>query len=265
MLTSSQVESFYEDGYIKIPGAVPKEMVDAARKAINHSIGEVGKPGDDLDNFKTGAYCDELKQTACMMDLFNKTDVMRAAEQLIGMGKVLPVSGVQMALRFPTVLDDDLPEVRGHLDGLGNGKNGQPKGAYRRGFTAFAVIYLADVPAEYHGNFTVWPKTHRFFEEYFVANGSDVLKEGTPRVDLPEPPVQVVGEAGDAVIAHHQIIHTGGPNASADIRYAAITRLRHVDCAANGNDVYTDIWREWDGIRALQEARSASWQSADRQ
>ena len=45
------------------------------------------------------------------------------------------------------------------------------------------------------------------------------------------------------------MIHTGGPNASPDIRYATIARLRHKDCEANGNDVYTDIWREWEGIR----------------
>jgi len=144
---------------------------------------------------------------------------------------------------------DDMPEIRGHLDGMGNGKNGMAKGVYRRGFTAFAVIYLDDVLEPFSGNFTVWPKTHTFFEAYFKEHGQEVLKEGTPQMDLPEPAVQVCGKAGDAVIAHQQMIHTGGPNASPDIRYATIARLRHKDCEANGNDVYTDIWREWDGIR----------------
>jgi hypothetical protein len=249
VLTPEQIDSFREDGYIQIPNAVPKAMVDAARKAINHSIGAVGQSKDDLDNFKSGAYCDELKATSTMTDLFNRTTVMEAAEQLMGEGNVLRVSGAQMALRFPTVMDDDMPELRGHLDGMGNGKNGMAEGVYRRGFTAFAVIYLDDVLEPLSGNFTVWPKTHTFFEDYFKEHGQEVLKEGTPRVDLPEPAVQVCGKAGDAVIAHHQMIHTGGPNASPDIRYATIARLRHKDCEANGNDVYTDIWREWEGIR----------------
>lgn len=257
MLTREQIQLFYEEGYVRIPGAVPKTMVDAARRAMNYSIGAVGQGTDDLDNFKTGAYCDELKNQPVMTDLYNETSVMEAAEQLMGKGNVLPVGGVQMALRFPTILDGELPEPMGHLDGLGNGKNGQAKGMYRRGFTAFAVIYLADVPDAYHGNFTVWPKTHRFFEDYFKANGHEVLKGGTPRVQLPEPPVQVVGKAGDAVIAHHQIMHTGGPNASPDVRYAAITRLRHVDCEANGSEAYTDIWREWDGVRDVVREESA--------
>jgi hypothetical protein len=252
VLTGSQIESFYEEGYVQISGAVPKLMVDAARRAINHSIGAVGQSSDDLDNFRTGAYCDELKNSSTMTDLFNRTPVMAAAEQLIGEGKVLPVKGVQMAMRFPVSLDDDVSEPRGHLDGMGNGKNGMAKGVYRRGFTAFAVVYLADVPAPNHGNFTVWPRTHRFFEDYFEANGTEVLENGTPKVEFPRPPVQIVGKAGDAVIAHHQIMHTGGPNASPDIRYAVITRLRHVDCEKNGNEVYTDIWREWDGVRAAR-------------
>jgi len=253
MLTNSQIQSFYEEGYILISGAVPKVMVDAARKAINHSIGEVGQGGDDLDSFKTGAYCDELKQTPVMTDLFNRTPVMGIAEQLMGKGKVLPVQNAQMAMRFPSLADDDVARLRGHLDGMGNGKNGMAKGVYRRGFTAFAVVYLSDVPDVYHGNFTVWPKSHRFFEDYIKEHGHEILKEGTPRVDLPESSVQVIGKAGDAVIAHHQIIHTGGPNTSPDIRYAAITRLLHVDCEANGIDVYTDIWREWEGVRSAME------------
>ena len=254
MLTEAQKREFYEEGYIKIPGAVSRIMVDAARKAINHSIGAVGQSGEDAEKFRVAAYCDELKQTAVMTDLFNRTPVMVVAEQLIGKGRVLPIGNVQMALRFPTILGEELPEPRGHLDGMGNGSNGMAKGVYRRGFTAFAVVYLSDVPDANCGNFTVWPKSHRFFESYLKENGHDVLKDGTPRVDLPEPPVQIVGKAGDAIIAHHQIIHTGGPNASPDVRYAAITRLRHVDCEANGNDVYTDIWREWEGVRAGAKA-----------
>lgn len=146
MLTEAQKRKFYEEGYIKISGAVPRIMVDAARKAINHSIGAVGQSGEDAEKYRVAAYCDELKQTAVMTDLFNRTPVMAAAEDLIGKGKVLSTGNVQMALRFPTILDGELQEPRGHLDGMGSGSNGMAKGVYRRGFTAFAVVYLADVP-----------------------------------------------------------------------------------------------------------------------
>ena len=88
-------------------------------------------------------------------------------------------------------------------------------------------------------------------------NGHGVLAEGMPRVELPEPPVQITGSAGDLVLAHHQIVHTAAPNGSANIRYAAITRLRHLDIKENGPDVYTDIWREYPGLRAEFEQEAA--------
>jgi hypothetical protein len=184
------------------------------------------------------------------MDLFNASPVVSLAESLMGEGNLQkPIRGAQVAPRFPTVIGDVPPEPRGHLDGMGTGTNGMPKGVYRRGFTAFAVIYLADVPEPYSGNFTVWPGSHRFFENYFNREGLEVLSNGTPRLDLPEGPDMITGNAGDFIIAHHQMIHTGGPNASPNIRYAAIARLRHIDCDKNGNDGFLDIWREFPCVR----------------
>lgn len=39
-LTESQKRFFYEEGYLKVSGAVPRAMVDAARQAINAEIGK---------------------------------------------------------------------------------------------------------------------------------------------------------------------------------------------------------------------------------
>ena len=36
----------------------------------------------------------------------------------------------------------------------------------KRDFTIFVIVYLPDVPNENCGNFTVWPESHRFFEDY---------------------------------------------------------------------------------------------------
>ena len=76
-------------------------------------------------------------------------------------------------------------------------------------------------------------------------------------LELPEGPHQIVGNAGDVVLTHHQIVHSAAPNAASDIRYAAIFRLRHVDCADNGYDAYTDIWKEWPGVQEAIEPTEA--------
>ena len=159
-----------------------------------------------------------------------------------------------MPSQYPNILWICTDQQRGDtIAALGTGTNGMPKGVYRRGFTAFAVIYLDDVPEPWCGNFTVWPKSHAFFEHYFKREGHDVLKEGMPKAELPEPPVMVTGKAGDFVIAHHQLMHTGGPNTSPNIRYATIARLQHKDCKQNEYEAFTDIWREWPGVREAVE------------
>ena len=81
------------------------------------------------------------------------------------------------------------------------------KGVYKRGFSALAVVYLADVPETNSGNFTVWPKSHSFFADYFEKEGHEVLANGMPRPDLPEGPTQITGNAGDVVLTHHQVVH----------------------------------------------------------
>lgn len=257
MLTRKQKLDFHENGFIKISGVVPKLMVDTARKLINHSIGSVGMHQEDLEKFRAQSYCNEIRNSPQIVDIFGKTPIQNIAESLMGKGNVQEPKAAQIALRFPIQLNSDPNVPRGHLDGLGNGRNGNPKGTYRRGFSALAVTYLADVPETFSGNFTVWPKSHSFFADYFKKEGHEVLANGMPRPDLPEGPTQITGKAGDVVLTHHQIVHSAAPNASADIRYAVIFRLRHVDCSENGHDGYIDIWREWPGVRAAVERENA--------
>jgi len=93
-----------------------------------------------------------------------------------------------------------------------------------------AVVLLSQLTGDYGGNFTVWPGSHIFFENHFKEHGHEILGEGMPKVDLPNEPVQITGEPGDAILTHHQIVHTAAPNTSSHIRYATIFRLRHKDC-----------------------------------
>lgn len=253
MLTPSQKREFVEEGYLIIPGAISKVLIDAALRAVNHSIGNVGLGGEDPANNRSAFHCAELLDAPVILDLYRKSPVMEIAESLMGQGNVLPVERAKPYPRFPLPVGEDPPAPRGHLDGIGNGSNGMAKGVYRRGFTAFAVIYLADVPEPNSGNFTVWPKSHRFFADYFQREGYEVLANGIPQVDLPEGPRMITAKAGDLIIAHHQIFHGACLNASPNVRHAVIARLQHKDVKEVGYDAYIDIWREWPGVHEVLE------------
>ncbi|MBS11385.1 MAG: hypothetical protein CME19_07275 [Gemmatimonadetes bacterium] len=259
MLTQQQKRDFSENGFLHVTGVVPQVMIEAARRKVYHSIGNVGIGGEDLENHRSGYFCAELMADETITDMYNKTPVFQIAEDLMGEGKVQPVHRAKTYPRFPLALGEEPEFPRGHIDGIGSGTNGQAKGNYSRGFTAFAVVYLQDVDGPFSGNFTVWPKTHSFYEDYFKEHGGhEILKEGMPRAELPEEPIMVTGKAGDLVFAHHAMVHGACQNGSANVRLATIARIRHVDVEANGADVYLDIWREWDGVRELLEEEVAA-------
>lgn len=220
MLTPAQKRLFRDQGFLVLPGAAPQALVKVARHAIHHSLGEEGMNKQELPTLRAQTYCREIRDTAAITDPANRSAVFSAVESLVGEGNLQAPGSGQIALRFPLPPGHEPGPPRGHLDGLGSGANGMEKGVYRRGFTGLAVVYLSDVPEPFGGNFTEWPGSHRFLEDHFRAHGHEMLGDGMPQVELPEPPV---------------------------------SRLRHCDVEGVGHDAYTDIWREWPGVAALEE------------
>jgi len=252
-LSHAQKTHFYEHGFVRIPGCVPRPMVEAALKAINHSLGE-GIPADEVAGMRVLSFCRELQTAPVILDLLNRTPAWSAAESLIGEGQIRSVGGAQIALRFPT-LEDPPPPPRPHLDGMHTPTNGVPFGEIRN-FTMLVVILLSELTGPYAGNFTVWPGTHHLYEQYFRDHTPQSLLEGMPPVDLPEPHF-VTGQPGDAFLVHYQLAHSASANASPHVRYAAIYRLTHVDHDAQKWEAMTDIWREYAGMQHIVAARRA--------
>lgn len=255
-LTPLQMRDFHEDGYVVLRGAVSRLQVEAARKAINHSLGYEGLPPDDLPRMRAQSYCASLQEQPVITGLFNDSPLFALVDSMLGQGNLLPVTRGQVALRFPGHGAQKSRRVGGHLDGVGTDLNGIPKGQFKRSFCALVTVLLQDLPEPFCGNFSVYPGSHRTVEDFFKQASPEVLREGgiMGKLDLPRDAVQITGRAGDAVISHHQIIHNAAPNHGPDIRYAAIFRPRHRLTEQIGTDAMTDIWREWDGVRAIVEA-----------
>jgi hypothetical protein len=173
-----QKREIFENGYTIIRGAVPQVMIDAARRAINHSVGQ-GMNVDEMTTFRAQSYCPDVKNTAVISDLFNKTPVFSLTESVIGEGNFNPAGGGQIALRFP-IMKDPPPKPGPHLDGFPTPTNGVPEGTIAN-FTALVGVLLSDLPESNAGNFTVWPGTHRSTEKYFQERGADAFLEGFPQ------------------------------------------------------------------------------------
>ncbi len=244
-LNEEQKQAFYRDGFVKLPGAVSLDLVDAARRAINASLGDRGIDPAQLTTFRSRSYCPDLQGEKVITDLLHASSVWGAAESAIGTGQVRPVGGGQIALRFPSM---EPPREPGpHIDGMYTPTNGVPKGTIAN-FTALVGVVLSEIPHDYMGNLAVWPGTHHLYEQYFREQGPQALLEGMPKVALPSSQ-QITGVPGDAVLCHYQLAHGIAGNSSPHIRYAVYFRLKHVDHAAIHWECMTDIWREWSGMR----------------
>src|ERR1700704_4686504 len=102
-LSLAQKQTLYHDGFVELPGAVPYELVDAARLAINASLGENGVDPAQLTRFRAQSYCPELQGAPVITNLLTDSSVLSLAESAIGPGQIARPGGGQIALRFPTL------------------------------------------------------------------------------------------------------------------------------------------------------------------
>lgn len=247
-LSVLQKQEMYDQGFVKVPGVVPSIMIDAALRAINHSVGE-GMKAEDMQIMRARSYCTEIQSAPVITDLFNRTPIVELAESVIGPGQVQPARGGQIALRFPSLQDP--PRTPGpHIDGMYSPTNGVPKGSIQN-FTMLVGVYLSSALHDNAGNLAVWPGTHHAFERHFQEHGAESLLDGLPKVDMPQPH-QVPVEPGDVVLAHYQLAHGTAPNVSPHVRYAIYFRVTHPSHdRANWQAPMKDIWMHWPGMKEI--------------
>ena len=247
-LTPAQARALVDEGYLLVPDLVARDRVDAALKAINHSLGERGIDRDALWTMRAQTFCPELVSAAPILDLYRETGLRGLAESALGVGKVRAPATGQIALRFPQELATPR-DPHPHIDGMPGPLNGVTPGTIFH-FTALGAVFLSDVELPFRGNFTVWPGTHAALARHFAAHGTDGLLAGFPPIALP-PPRQLRARAGDVLLAHYQLAHGAAPNVGPHVRYAVFFRLFHQAHDVASTATMTDLWREWDGVRDL--------------
>ena len=248
-LNAAQKRRLARDGFVVVPGVVPRKRVDAALREINNRLGSAEHPGKD-SYADAIDYLSEYVRTPAVMDLMNGSPLRELASSLLGHNRVEPCDQAQLALRFPSKTDESPAARSVHIDGMYSAKAAAPIVRY----TFCAGVFLSDAPRKNMGNFLAYPGTHRTIAKLFKEKGLGALKDGIDRsLDLPEP-VQVTGRAGDVVLFHFQTAHDKARNDSAGIRYMAYFRFWHIDAWHDKSQAYllkslTDIWHEWPGMR----------------
>lgn len=247
-LTPSQKTELHDNGFLLLPGAVAPELVNRALQTINYKLGEGISP-ENLAIYKAQSFFPEMQGEKIITDLFNASSVRPTLQALLGENNVPETTGGQLALRFPREPGTEPKPAGPHIDGIYSPNNGVPKGSLRS-FTALVGVFLTDINADYAGNLSVWPGSHRKMEAYFRENGIDaLLNEGrTPTLDYGEP-LQIQAKAGDAIIAHYQLLHGVTMNIAPMPRFATFFRVTHPLHRENRMKCLTNLWLEWPGAQ----------------
>jgi len=221
---------------------VPRPLVDAARLEVESLVAREPPPAGHLGPY---SYFLDAARQAPLCVLLLSGPALLAAESLIDPAKFAPPEQVQISLNIPPF--DHLPGGP-HVDGL---MPPEPDG--RPGtFTLLAGIFLTDQAAGGMGNLWVWPGSHRSAARYFREHGTDALLSSVPYppVELSEPR-QVLGRAGDLLLAHYLLGHNIGGNVSAVRREVVYFRLRREGHRSRWREFVRDPWFEFGPVREV--------------
>jgi hypothetical protein len=247
-MTADWTAAFLERGYAHFPRLVPAEMIDAARSAIQEEL-RLRYHAEREQEYSARTYCPDLLGTPPIMDLLQQSPVRDIVDAALGLDAVTWDWG-QIAVRWAHNVERESPPAP-HLDGFSDGNNGLEAGRIHN-HTATVGVFLTTTPRAFAGNLTVWPGSHRLYEQYFRDRGRRALGEPQPHIDLGAP-VQLICEAGDVVLLHYELAHTAAVNTSDVDRIAVYFRLlfpeldaaRIPDLGERRWEYLADLWRGW--------------------
>lgn len=202
-----------------------------------------------------------------MKNTLMKSSVLCGVEDSVGRVNLQSIDcAPQVAIRFPDAPTRDPTPLRGqHIDGLATAHNGL-KGDDVHSFTALVGVALTDQADEFTGNLTVWPGSHvrccaafgRQWKEQEVlgvpeehrklgpGHGAGWTEGMFPDAISGIEPRQLRLRAGDAIVAHYQLVHAVAANCGSDVRINLYWRARHV--GHHNHRSLFDLWSGFDGM-----------------
>jgi ectoine hydroxylase-related dioxygenase (phytanoyl-CoA dioxygenase family) len=179
----------YDQGYVVLPQAVEPAAVATALRRLNLAIREHGISAEQIAQWQLATFFPHLRWEPELWGALPP-----AAAELLGWQEGDTWGDPQILLRFP---DADQPwTLEPHTDTL-------PPGQEHRAYRGIVGVALTRSHAQ-DGTICVWPRSH---------------------VGESEPMTPIDLEAGDAIVFHPELGHTGSLNLGETVRTALYFRL----------------------------------------
>ncbi len=241
MLDADQILHFKQHGYVILRGFIHPDTLQQWRTQF------WGHVGADCDDPSTWPEDYVVKDFAVEPD-FGSLPSMQDIVGQLGDG-MFAGGGGSMLVQWPKSDKPWQAPTQGHIDGYG-------PGGWSGGFMLGATTYLEQVTAG-GGAFYFWPDSHLPVQEYFRQHPQQIDGSFTQRQDWdekgwglfsdagPSAPQEFTGAAGDVILWHCFMCHTGSPNVNARPRLGVFSRWHRSDREEMKWDIPQDLWKYW--------------------
>lgn len=243
-LSDDQLRAFAERGYVIIRNVIPQALMSSSMRYIDELIEQAPPPSE-----RRGFYFywrNALTPPDPLLSLVTDSPAWDIAEALIEPLELAVPRQAQVSLNIPPW--HHRPGGP-HLDGLTTLEpNGRPGT-----LTFLAGFFLTDQRSPDMGNLWVWPGSHRVIAAHLREYGPDALL-GMAHPTLPlGQPEQIVGAAGDLLLAHYLLGHNMGGNLAASVRRVVYFRLQSQGHALRWRQCVQDTLLEFAPVRSAVE------------
>jgi hypothetical protein len=240
LISAAELRAFAERGYVVIPNVVSRALIDSAMRRIDGMI-EQAPPPSGHRGFHF--YWEQPSSDADPLTaLLQKSSAWEIATSLIAPRNLETPEQIQVSLNIPVWHHQPGGP---HIDGLT-----PPEPSGRPGtFTLLAGIFLTDQTAKNMGNLWVWPGSHHVAAAYLRRHGADALFDIVHPTYPMEAPEQVLGQAGDVLLAHYLLGHNMGGNTSALVRRVVYFRLQAEGHRTRWRECVQDPLFEFEPVR----------------
>ena len=241
MLDTDQITHFKQHGYVILRGFIDNDLLQNWRDQF---WGHVSAQADDPATWPD----DYVVKEFSVDPAFGHLPQMQSIIEQLG-GGMFSGGGGSMLVQWPKPDADWQAPTQGHIDGYG-------PGGWSGGFMLGATTYLEQVEAG-GGGFFYWPDSHLPVQEYFRRHPQQIDGSFTKRDDWEEkkwalfsddatcPPQEFIGAAGDVILWHYFMCHTGSPNVNQRPRLAVFSRWHRSDREQMKWDIPEDFWKYW--------------------
>ena len=223
-LTDNMRRDWVEKGYILLKGALTRDQVAGYLSATDEVVARYRETHPEAREQDALNIIQTVERSPNFDSLIDHPSTFGVIVDL--MGPYLQIMGTVIYIRYPS---RDMP-FGWHTDG-GTSLREFRVAPDSRPLNFKIQYFLTDIPKNNRANFCFVPGSHR----------RDFPEEGFAKGAWPEDGVQLVAEAGDAVIFTYGLWHGVAPNEGEDVRRSVTFR-------------YGQLWsRPWDYEKAPPE------------